>query len=227
MKQIVTTAIVLKRINFGEADRIITCITPDHGKVRLMAKGVRKNTSKLAGGIELFSVSNITFIPGKKDIGTLVSSRLQKYFDLIVKDIDRTMLAYELLKTIDKTTQDECEPTFFELLAGSLEALNNTTITTTLIDAWFVMQLLQLSGHGPNLVTDTEGRKLQVRERYSFDFEHMAFAPNSRGTLSDQHIKVLRLLGGQTPLKMANIQNIGAVLAPLQSLLKTLAKQHA
>lgn len=63
---IVTSGIVLNRINFGEADRILTVITPDQGKLSLIAKGVRKEKSKLAGGIELFSVSNISFIPPKK-----------------------------------------------------------------------------------------------------------------------------------------------------------------
>jgi len=86
VNQIVTTAIVLSRLNYGEADRIITVITPDNGKLRLMAKGVRRVKSKLAGGIELFIVSSLTFIKGKGDIGTLVSSRLQTHFSSIVTD---------------------------------------------------------------------------------------------------------------------------------------------
>ncbi|MCA9330182.1 DNA repair protein RecO, partial [Candidatus Saccharibacteria bacterium] len=62
MKQIVTVGIVLARINYGEADRIVTILTPDHGKIRLLARGVRKIKSRLAGGIELFSINDLTYI---------------------------------------------------------------------------------------------------------------------------------------------------------------------
>src|SRR2546430_6710542 len=98
MKQLVTPAIILARIDYGEADRIITMLTPGHGKLRLLAKGVRRVRSKLAGGIELFSVSTITFIQGRSELGTLVSTRLQQYYSHIVQDLDRTMAGYELIK---------------------------------------------------------------------------------------------------------------------------------
>lgn len=107
MNQIVTTAIVLGRTDYGEADRILTLLTPDQGKLRLLAKGVRRVKSKLAGGIELFSVSTITFVRGRGDIGALVSTRLNKHYGHIVQDLDRTMLGYELLKQLNKTTEDE------------------------------------------------------------------------------------------------------------------------
>ena len=59
MNRISTRSIILTRINYAEADRIITFLTPSNGKVRAIAKGVRKAKSKLAGGIELFSISDI------------------------------------------------------------------------------------------------------------------------------------------------------------------------
>lgn len=65
MKTISTQAIVLKRSNYREADRILRVITPDRGKISLIAKAVRKPKSKLAGGIELFSVNEISYIEGK------------------------------------------------------------------------------------------------------------------------------------------------------------------
>ena len=57
MKQLVTEVIILARTDYGEADRILTVLSPEYGKLRLLAKGVRRVKSKLAGGIELFSVS--------------------------------------------------------------------------------------------------------------------------------------------------------------------------
>ena len=58
MKQSRTHGIVLTRVDYGEADRIITMLTPE-GKITLMVRGVRRIKSKLAGGVELFSVSEM------------------------------------------------------------------------------------------------------------------------------------------------------------------------
>ena len=68
MNNSTTQAIILKRINFGEADRILTAITPEYGKISILAKGVRRSKSKLAGGLELFSVTDIGFINGKSNL---------------------------------------------------------------------------------------------------------------------------------------------------------------
>ena len=80
MKQLQTEGIVLSRTDYGEADRIINILTPEQGKIALMARGVRKPKSKLAGGIELFSISDISYIKGKGEIGTLISVRLKKHY---------------------------------------------------------------------------------------------------------------------------------------------------
>jgi DNA repair protein RecO (recombination protein O) len=109
VNQILTRGIVLSRTDYGEADRILTLLTPDQGKIRLIAKGVRKIKSKLAGGIELFSVSDVTFIRGRGDIGTLVSARLDTHYGTIVKDIERVQLGYDLIKQINKSTEDQPE----------------------------------------------------------------------------------------------------------------------
>ncbi len=201
MKQLVTKGIILARTNYSEADRIITVLTPDQGKLRLMAKGVRKPKSKLAGGIELFSISDITFIRGKGDIGTLISARLHTHFGNIIKDIDRTMLGYDLIKQLNKATEDEPEPAYFYLLEKALQALNTEHIYSDLIRAWFGAQLLELSGHAPNLQTDTTGNKLATGHTYNFSFEDMAFVPaTGNGRFNAGRIKVLRLLFSRNSL---------------------------
>lgn len=226
MNQVVTKGIVLSRTNFGEADRIITMLTPDHGKVRLMAKGVRKIKSKLAGGIELFSVSQITYIPGKGEIHTLVSSRLQKHYGQIVQDIQRTMLGYELLKRIDRATEDATEPAYFGLMNQTLQALNGT-LSERLLELWFDAQLLAISGHQPNLVTDTEGQRLQADQLYTFDFENMAFVQANQGLLTPAHIKFLRLaFGVEDPTALQQVTDATKVLGPCSQLVSTLRQQQ-
>jgi len=208
MKQLITTGIILSRIDYGEADRILTLLTPDHGKLRLMAKGVRRVKSKLAGGIELFSVSNITFIQGRGDVGTLVSTRLIKHYGTIVKDLERTMLGYDLIKILNKATEDEPEATYFELLQQAFEALDDADIPLPIIRLWFAMQLLRLSGHTPNLQTDTTGQKLVADQTYNFSFDDMAFASSPQGRFTANHIKFLRLgFSGNTPKILNHIQS--------------------
>lgn len=192
-QQIVTRGIVLSRTNFEEADRIVTILTPNRGKLRLMAKGSRREKSKLAGGIELFSVSDITFIPGRKEIGTLVSSRLETHYGDIVRDISRTMLGYELLKRVNRVTEDAAGEEYFNLLAEVLAGLNTYELDIELTELWFTMQLLKITGHSPKLNQDDKGQLLRSGHRYTFSYDDMAFHPTENGLFSANHIKLLRL----------------------------------
>src|SRR5690606_3084593 len=85
MKTHRTRAIVLRRTNYGEADRIVQFLTPE-GKVSVMARGVRREKSKLAGGIELFAICDVVVGDGKGDLGVLTSSRLVQFYGNILKD---------------------------------------------------------------------------------------------------------------------------------------------
>jgi DNA repair protein RecO (recombination protein O) len=185
-------AIILARTNYAEADRIITFITPDHGKVKAIVKGVRKQKSKLAGGIELFSVSDISFIPGRGDIDTVVSTRLITHYGHIVKDLDRTNAGYSFIKKLNKATEDAAESAYFDLLNQAFQALDDSAIDLTLIEVWFNAQLLRLAGHTPNLRTDTDDKKLESNDTYDFDFEKMCFGPGQ--AYGADQIKFLRLL---------------------------------
>lgn len=227
MKQVVTTAIVLRRTDYGEADRILTLLTPAYGKLSLLAKGVRRAKSKLAGGIELFSVSEITFIKGRGDIGTLVSTRLIKHYDGIVKDFDRTMMGYELIKQLHKVTEDEPEEAYFLLLERAFEALNDPTISGEMIRFWFEAEILRLGGHTPNLQTDTQGNDLRADSVYSFSFDDVAFTPDEGGRFSARHIKFLRLVfAGNSPKILATIKDSGELRQELSALVHTVIRAN-
>ncbi len=228
MSQAITTkGIVLTRTNFGEADRILTLLTPDHGKRRLMAKGVRKERSKLAGGIELFSVTNISYIPGRGDIDTLISTRLLKNYGQVVKDVQRTMLGYELIKRLNRATEDAAGEEYFNLLENTLAALDEDTMPLELVELWFNARLLNLGGHHPNLTTDTAGAKLAADKTYMLDVERMVFAPSEEGRYSAKHIKLLRLVfGSADPLPLQKIQDAKSVLPATQNLVTSMLTEH-
>lgn len=227
MKQLQTTAIILSRTDYGEADRILTLLTPDHGKLRLMAKGVRRIKSKLAGGIELFSISDITFIKGRSDIGTLVSTRLITHYGRIVTDVNRTMLGYELIRMLHRATEDEPDPEYFELLQQAFAALDDVSIDIDLVRLWFMMQLLRLDGHMPNLSTELAGQRLSAEKQYEFSYDDMAFFDKPDGQFTADHIKFLRVgFSGNTPAVMQKIIGGPGLQQAVIPLVRTIATTY-
>jgi len=227
MRQFRTRAIILSRTDYGEADRIIGFLTPDHGKVRAIAKGVRKSKSKLAGGIELFSVSDISFIPGRKQVSTVVSTRLIKHYGRIVKDLNRTNSGYALIKRLDKATEDSPEAEYFYLLENAFEALDDPEVELELIELWFNMQLLRLAGHTPNLRTDSGGHKLLPDKKYKFDLDKMCFSDNGSGKFSAAHIKFLRLgFSPNTAQALNRVKGAGKLLPVIQPTVQSMLQSH-
>jgi DNA repair protein RecO (recombination protein O) len=229
VKQLVARAIVLSRTDYSEADRIITLLTPDKGKVRLVARGVRRPKSRLAGGIELFSISDITYMQGKggqDSLGTLISARLDTHYGHIVQDITRVRLGYELIKQLHKITEDNPEDDYFDLLQQAFAALDGD-LSTDIISLWFLAQLLRLSGSSPNLATDTSGQPLQASTLYNFDFDSMAFDTHPSAQFSSAHIKVMRLLFNVTELAtLRQVQGIIELLPDIAPLLHTMRQTY-
>lgn len=227
MKQFRTRGIVLARTDYAEADRILTFLTPDVGKLKAYARGVRKSKSKLAGGIELFSVSDLSLIPGKREIDTIISTRLIKHYGNIVKDFDRTSVGFDFIKKLHKATEDAAEADYFYLLEQSFEALDDFKIELKLVALWFDMQLLRLSGHTPNLRADVKGDRLSSESKYIFDFEKMRFETANNGPFDAQHIKFLRLGFSPNSARLLNrIKEAEKLSAQLQPVVQSMLQAH-
>ena len=225
--QLVTEAIILTRVEYGEADRIITMLTPEQGKLRLIAKGVRRVKSKLAGSIELFSVTNITYIRGRSEIGTLISARLTIHYGHIVQSLDRTMLGYELIKRLNKVTEDEPEPDYFHLLQHAFSALDDPAISTDLIKLWFDAQLLRLGGHMPNLQTEPDGTRLEAGKSYEFSFDDSSFISRPGAPYDTDTIKYLRLVfSGNEPHVLSKVEGWTAFVNTCLPLVANLRQLH-
>lgn len=227
MRYFKTRGIVLTRTDYGEADKIIIFLTPDQGKVRAIAKAVRKSSSKLAGGVELFSVSEISLVKGRGELNILTSARLENHFGNIVKNIEKTQSAYEFLNTINRATEDEPEPAYFDLLSQSLMALDDPEIELSVASLWFKMQLLKLTGHMPNLKTDSTGAKLSADKKYHIDFERMLFEPNEEGSFNANQIKFLRLgFSVKRPNVLNRVDKAEELVESTQLLVETMLKSH-
>lgn len=225
--QIVTEGIVLSRIDFGEADRIVTILTPNNGKIKAIAKGVRRPRSKLAGGIELLSTNNLTILSGRGDLGTVISSRLVAHYGSIVADMQRTMFAYDLLKKVNRTTEDASDEDYYWLVQRTLQALDDGELTIELIKLWFYMQLLHIAGHAPNLQTDVDANPLDKFGKYEFDFDQMAFKLQHNAPYDSKHIKLLRLSHSvDHPLVLKNVADASRYTGLVLKLVSGLVDMH-
>jgi DNA repair protein RecO (recombination protein O) len=207
-----TEAIILRRTNYGEADRILNLLTPERGKISAIAKGVRRARSKLAGGLELFATSDVTILQGKRDMGTVSSARLIKFYGGILKDYDRMQLAYELVKMINRAAETVSEPEFYYLLRDSLAYLNELSVDYLVVELWFRLRLAAALGVGLNLATTSNGQALQADQRYNFDFGDMVFAPHPSGRFGAAHIKFLRLANAKDPAVLRQVSGVDKVL---------------
>ena len=194
-----TDAIILRRTNYGEADRILNIITPKNGKISVMARSVRKEKSRLAGGIELFAVCDVVLHIGSGDIATLTGSKMKEFFSQIMTDYDRMQFGYEAIKQISKASETLNEPEFYNLLKDCLSSLNNLKINSKIIQTWFYLHLAKLLGNELNTATDNNGMKLVEDARYDFDVEAQVFVFNENGRFSADHIKLLRVMNNNKP----------------------------
>lgn len=187
-----TQGYVLKRTNYGEADRILNIITP-FGKIVAIAKGVRKSKSKIAGGIEMFTLVDFNIHKGRSEFGIVTSAKLIKYYGEILKDYQRMELAGLILKKISQAAESSDSVEYFYITDQGLKGLNEGW-NLNLIEAWFWLHLTQAMGEDVNLHRDISGKKLVVDQRYDFDSNMMAFYENEYGEYGADEIKMLRFM---------------------------------
>src|SRR5919106_6112915 len=97
--------VVLKTTKLGEADRIITLLTRDHGKVQAVAKGVRKTKSRFGGRLEPFSHVQLMFYRGR-NLDTITGVDIVESFDEVRTDYARLVAAASLVEIVEKITPD-------------------------------------------------------------------------------------------------------------------------
>ena len=203
---------MLRRTSYGEADRIMQFLTSQHGKVSVMARGVRREKSKLAGGIELFALTDVTISSGRGELGILTGARVVTFYRNILADYDRLMFGYEIIKQVSRAAEIVDEPAFFELLAESFIYLDDLSLDLRLVRTWFWLQLAILLGAGLNLSTDNTGQKLQESQTYEFTIEDGVFFPKEQGRFTSQHIRLLRLLSARSPRVAAQVRDVAVYL---------------
>jgi DNA repair protein RecO (recombination protein O) len=222
MKSTRTRAIVLRRTNYGEADRIIQLLTPT-GKHSIMAKGIRREKSRLAGGIELFAICDVVIGEGRGDLGILTSARLVQFYGHIMQDYDRMQFAYVTIKLITKASEMVDEPEWYDILSEVLMGLDAHSIPLALVQTWFYLHYAGLLGHEINLDRDIDSEKLSPEQNYRYDEMEQGLRKQETGELGSEHIKLLRLIATRSLKTLAQIGGVESILD--DSLM--VARQHA
>jgi len=222
MKTIKTKAIVLRRTNYGEADRIIQFITPI-GKISAIAKGARREKSRLAGGIELFSICEIVFMDGKTEMKIVTSSRLIKFYNHIIENYEKMQFAYLAIKLVAKNSESSGESEWYDLLSGTLAGLNSKALSIEMVQTWFYIKYALLTGHDLSLTFDINGKNISPRLSYFYDVDERGLRFDKTGNLKADHIKLLRLLSTKG---LDVLSKIGGTETIIEDCL-TVAREHA
>lgn len=147
-----TAALILKRRDFGEADRVLTILTPEHGKLDVIAKGARKPTSHQTGHVELFTRAELLIHRGR-ELSVVSQAELQTPYLLLREDLTRGAYASYTAELADRFTgeEDADYAELFTLLADTFERLCQPEDDPRLAVRYYEMRLLDTTGFRPEL----------------------------------------------------------------------------
>lgn len=122
-----TKAIIIKRSNVGEADKVLTLLTPDRGKIKVLAKGIRWLKSHKAPSLELFSLTSV-FIAKGKTLDLVTETKMLKSYANIRSDLEKVKYAYQFCELVNFiSVADQSHRDIFSLLEKALHWLNMTS----------------------------------------------------------------------------------------------------
>jgi len=141
--------VVLRTIRLGEADRIVTMMTRGHGKVRAVAKGVRRTKSKF--GARLEPLSHVTMLCWQgRELDIVNQAEVTDTFRTVREDLARVSKAFTVLEVVDQLAQEgHANPRLYDMVVGALRALDAED--AALLVPAFCLKVLALEGSAPIL----------------------------------------------------------------------------
>jgi DNA repair protein RecO (recombination protein O) len=175
-------AVVLRTHKLGEADRIITMLSRNRGKIRAVAKGVRRTSSKFGARLEPFSHVDLQFAVGRTlDVVTQAESR-EAFGEPLTGNYPAYTAGQVMLETADRLVVEEGEPSLqqYLLLVGALRVLNHGTsdgprAASMILDS-YLLRSLAVAGYAPSF-TDCA--------RCGVVGPHLAFSPGAGGVVCE------------------------------------------
>ncbi len=230
-----TEAIVLSRFDLGETDRIFTLLTRNRGKIRAVAKGARKPTSKLAPSLEYFTRSRMILSRGR-DLDVITSVEVIERPITLGERIDAFSHACHLAEVTNKLVPEEQDvPEIYRLLSAALSEIDQPG-DPWLLARWYEMALLALTGYRLDLyrcascgnALQAEPNLLGVRNGGIICPDCRSADPNGR-VLSVNAQKILRSLdrNGMTELRRISVEPMlaGEIEGTLSRYIQSIAER--
>ena len=162
-----TEAIILRQMALGEADRILTFYTPDLGKVRAVAKGVRRPSSKMGGHLEVLSHVSLLLARGQ-NLDIVTQAHLLHSFSRLREDLDTLSRACYLADLVDAFSPEEApNPALYDLLMNALRWLEDAHQPELLLRS-FELHLLAQVGYRPQVHACVECQQPLAPQDHTF-----------------------------------------------------------
>ena len=159
--------IVLRSYPFGEADRVVVLLSPNNGKIRTVAKGVRKTKSRFGGRLEPFTHVDLVLYEGR-NLDTITQVAVLEPYPKLRTDLDAVVAAGTMVEAADAVAQEEeSSIRLFLLLQRGLKALEAGNYAPDLMTS-FLLKLADVVGVAPSLVQCASCGRLEGLHRFSF-----------------------------------------------------------
>lgn len=175
-----TEAVVLRRVPFSESDYLLTLYTPQHGKVKALAKGARKPTSRQTGHVELYSRTHLVLYRGR-ELHTITQAEVQDTYRIVQENLERSVYASHFVELMDQFAfeNEENQPAYL-LLVEALGWLCEPTVDLKLAARYYELRLLRVMGFEPSLFDCAIGSEpLEAQNQY--------FSPVEGGVVCPEH----------------------------------------
>lgn len=226
-----TQGIILKKNDRKDSDQFLTVYTKDFGKVEVLAKAVKKITSKLRGGSELLYLSEIEFIQGKNH-KTLTDAILIDKFSNLRRDLRKLQTAFRITDALDQlSSKEEKENKVWDLLTEAFHKLDDKGIKLepAVIYHYFLWNLLLLLGYEPELhFCGLCRKKLGAASKLYFNSAEgvvvcgQCYAGKKDEEISQDAVKVIRLFIDRNWPLLARIK----IDAELKKILKRVSERY-
>ncbi|MCC5954189.1 MAG: DNA repair protein RecO [Acidimicrobiia bacterium] len=197
------TAVVLRTYKLGEADRIVVLLTADHGKVRAVAKGVRKTRSRFGGRLEPLTHVTVQLHEGR-NLDVITQAETIDTFRTIRDDLGRLGRAVAMLEAADHLSMEgEPTPELFRMLVGALRSLGEND--SALVASAFLLKALALEGFRPQVEGCVACGAIEDLVAFDAGSGGLLCRPHRRGgAISPEAITLLGdILGGRLAAALA------------------------
>ncbi|MGI6488783.1 MAG: DNA repair protein RecO [Syntrophomonadaceae bacterium] len=223
--------LVLKNMDFKEADKIVTVLARKEGKLGLVAKGVKKPKSSLRGVVQPFCYSRLHISKGR-GMGLITQGRVLDFYGSIREDLDKTLQVVYLMELLDKCTADaDPHPRLFDLALSVLQYLDSED-SFPLVIRWFELRMLTELGFGPKLDRCIRCGQSEALERFSISeggvlCRGCGVSSQAEGLeLSGETLAVLRVLAARDLDFLRRLRVSKRALQQVENLLERFLAYH-